>query len=68
MAAAGSGRESRSDSFQPPLVLRLAAFLSFAASVAPWLLVDRQTGIFIGLWVPPILSLAALLSLARVKP
>lgn len=52
-----------------PLILWLtAALLSFAASVASWFLVDRQTGLFIGLWVPSILSLAVLLSLPRVKP
>jgi hypothetical protein len=39
----------------------LAAFLSFVASVGSWFLVDRQVGLFIGLWVPSILSLAVLL-------
>ncbi|HYN04810.1 MAG TPA: hypothetical protein VE359_20330 [Vicinamibacteria bacterium] len=64
--AAKEGEVTRSSL---PLVLWLAAaFLSFAASVASWFLVDRQTGLFIGLWVPSILSLAVLLSLARVKP
>jgi hypothetical protein len=38
-----------------------AAFLSFLASVGSWFLVDRQVGLFIGLWVPSILSLAGLL-------
>lgn len=38
------------------------AGLSFLASVGLWFLVDRQTGIFVGLWVPSILSLGALLS------
>jgi hypothetical protein len=35
--------------------------LSFVASVGSWFLVDRQVGLFIGLWVPSILSLAVLL-------
>ena len=35
----------------------LAAFLSFVASVSLWFLVDRSTGIFVGLWVPSILAL-----------
>jgi hypothetical protein len=39
----------------------LAAFLSFVVSVGSWFLVDRQVGLFIGLWVPSILSLAVLL-------
>jgi hypothetical protein len=46
-----------------PVTLWLtAAFVSFVASVAAWFLADRLTGIFIGLWVPSILSLASLLS------
>lgn len=38
-----------------------AAFLSFLASVGSWFLLDRQVGLFSGLWVPSILSLAGLL-------
>lgn len=34
-----------------------AAFLSFVASVSLWFLVDRLTGIFVGIWVPSILAL-----------
>jgi hypothetical protein len=64
--AAKEGELTRS---RLPLIFWFAAaFLSFAASVASWFLVDRQTGLFIGLWVPSILSLAVLLSLPRVKP
>lgn len=48
------------------LIIIAAAFLSFLLSVALWFGVlgdaDRQTGIFVGLWVPSILSLGALLS------
>ncbi len=40
----------------------LAAFLSFLGSVGSWFLIDRQTGLFIGLWVPSILSLGNLLT------
>lgn len=40
----------------------LAAFLSFLGSVLCWFLVDRQTGLYIGLWVPSILSLGTLLN------
>jgi hypothetical protein len=40
----------------------LAALLSFLGSVFCWFLIDRQTGLFIGLWVPSILSLGALLN------
>jgi len=38
-----------------------AAGLSFLASVGSWFLFDREIGVYIGLWVPSILSLGALL-------
>ena len=38
-----------------------AAGISFLFSVALWFLADRETGLFVGLWVPSILSLAATL-------
>ena len=34
-----------------------AAFLSFVASVSLWFLVDKLSGIFVGIWVPSILAL-----------
>jgi hypothetical protein len=43
-----------------------AAFMSFLLSVSLWFGVlgeaDRQAGIFVGLWVPSILALGALLA------
>jgi hypothetical protein len=48
------------------LTILVAAFASFLLSVAFWFGVlgdpDRELGLFIGLWVPSILSLGALLS------
>ena len=35
----------------------IAAFLSFAASVSLWFLVDHDYGLFVGIWVPSILAL-----------
>ena len=35
--------------------------MSFLLSVFLWFLVDREQGLFVGLWVPSILSLGALL-------
>jgi hypothetical protein len=35
----------------------LASFLSLAASVSLWFLVNRDYGVFVGLWVPSILIL-----------
>lgn len=34
-----------------------AAFASLAASVSLWFLLNREHGLFVGLWVPSILSL-----------
>jgi len=42
------------------LVFLLAAFVSFLLSVALWFLVDRELGLFVGLWVPAIHSLGTL--------
>lgn len=39
----------------------LAAGASFLFSVYLWFLVDRDQGLFVGIWVPSILSLGALL-------
>jgi hypothetical protein len=43
----------------------IAAFLSFIGSVFCWFLVDREVGLFIGLWVPSILSFGCLVIVAR---
>ena len=39
----------------------LAALLSFVASVVLWFSGAREQGLFVGIWVPSILSLGALL-------
>jgi hypothetical protein len=48
------------------LIILAAAFLSFLLSVSLWFGLigeaDRAAGLFVGLWVPSILSLSALLS------
>jgi hypothetical protein len=48
------------------LIIITAAFLSFLLSVALWFGVfgdaDRAAGLFVGLWVPSILALGALLT------
>lgn len=36
-----------------------AAFASFLVSVVLWFTVDRDYGVFVGIWVPSILSLWA---------
>ncbi len=35
----------------------LASFASFLVSVGLWFLVDRESGVYVGLWVPSILIL-----------
>ena len=40
----------------------IAAFLSFIVSIYLWFWVDREQGMFVGLWVPSILSLGVLLN------
>ena len=35
----------------------IATFASFVASVALWFLVDRDYGLYVGIWVPSILAL-----------
>ena len=37
----------------------IAAFLSFLFSVYLWFKVDHDQGLFVGIWVPSILSLGA---------
>lgn len=39
-----------------------AAGLSFVFSVYLWFMVDRDQGVFVGLWVPSILALGALIT------
>ena len=43
----------------------LAAFASFVASVYLWFRVDKDYGVFVGLWVPSILALGALMLAGR---
>ncbi len=47
------------------LLFGIAAFLSFLLSVGLWFSGDRERGLFVGLWVPSILSLGALLVAAK---
>lgn len=42
------------------VLILCAAFVSFALSVALWFSGDKQQGIFVGLWVPSILSLGGI--------
>lgn len=44
------------------LLILAAAGLSFLFSVYLWFLVDKGQGVFVGLWVPSILSFGALIT------
>ncbi len=41
------------------LAILAAAFASFLLSVSLWFSGDKETGVFVGLWVPSILALGA---------
>ena len=43
-------------------LLFVAALVSFALSVSLWFTGSEQEGIFVGLWVPSILALGALVA------
>ena len=51
------------------LLTMLAAFLSFLFSVSLWfgfgMSANKEAGIFVGIWVPSILSTGIFLSVAR---
>jgi len=58
--------------FKEPFILSrltksilLASFISFLLSVSLWFLDYRDEGVFVGIWVPSILSLGALLAARR---
>ena len=46
---------------QATLLIMLAAFLSMIFSIYLWFFQDQLSGVFVGTWVPSILSLGALL-------
>lgn len=43
------------------LLLLTAAFISFVLSVLVWFFIDKDAGVFVGIWVPSILSLGTFL-------
>lgn len=49
------------------LVFLIAAFASFLFSVYLWFFVDREAGLFVGLWVPAIHSLGTLVLTGEEK-
>ena len=49
------------DLFRVKALFVIAGFLSFALSVFLWFFVDREQGLYVGLWVPSLWSLGALI-------
>jgi len=47
------------------ITILIAAGLSFLLSVYLWFSGDREAGLFVGIWVPSILSLGALIHSGR---
>ncbi len=47
------------------LLVLSAAAVSFLFSVYLWFLVDKEQGVFVGLWVPSILSFGTLVTNGR---
>ena len=50
------------------LVFFVASFFSFVLSVTLWFLVDREMGLFVGLWVPTLLALGVLVLIGEEDP
>ena len=50
---------------RPTQLILLAAFISFLFSIYLWFFADKDTGIFVGIWVPSILAFGTLMRLAR---
>ena len=49
------------------LLLLISAFLSLIFSEVMWFTGERESGLFVGLWVPSILGFAILLKLVNQK-
>ena len=47
------------------MTILIAAGLSFLLSVYLWFSGDKETGLFVGIWVPSILSFGALMHAGR---
>ena len=60
-----SGVEKMTASNKAKLLFVAAAGISFLFSVSLWFSGHREEGLFVGLWVPSILSLGALLFASR---
>ena len=63
-----NSRTALSSIHRVKLAFLVAAFVSFVLSVSLWFLVDREVGLFVGLWVPAIHSLGTLVLVGENRP
>jgi len=63
--APGGTRSPRKGDGVAKGLIFLAAFLSFVLSVGLWFGGDKERGLYVGIWVPSILSAGALLLTGR---
>ena len=61
-AATGDSRGAVMPARRARALLLVAAFVSFSLSVSLWFSGSEEEGIFVGLWVPSILALGALVA------
>ena len=61
LATIGLTRSTASHETRARLLLLTAAALSFVLSVSLWFAGNKLQGIFVGLWVPSILSLGSVI-------
>ena len=50
---------------RPTQLIVVAAFGSMVFSIVLWFFVDKDAGVFVGLWVPSILGFGALVKVPR---
>ena len=65
LAPAGKEERMQRKIDRPTQLILLAAFISFLFSIYLWFFADKDTGIFVGIWVPSILAFGALMRLPR---
>lgn len=61
----GSGRRPTPGFGRAKALFLFAAFVSFLLSIVLWFSGDRETGLFVGIWVPSICSAGALILSGR---
>lgn len=59
---------SERDLFRVKALFVIAGFLSFFLSVYLWFFVDKEQGLYVGLWVPSLWSLGALVLATEMRP